>query len=70
VPWAPSSAEARRAWLALALVGALAGCREPLPAEAVLPELRRLERPNLVLVVVDTLRADWTTPYGSRDTSP
>jgi arylsulfatase A-like enzyme len=30
-----------------------------------------LGRPNLVLIVVDTLRADWTTPYGfEQDTSP
>jgi arylsulfatase A-like enzyme len=33
--------------------------------------LAALGRPNLVLIVVDTLRADWTTPYGfEQDTSP
>jgi len=40
------------------------------PAE--IPErLAALGQPNLVLIVVDTLRADFTTPYGfERDTSP
>jgi arylsulfatase A-like enzyme len=50
-----------RGWgLALAALAALAGgCR------------RAPDRPNLVLVTVDTLRADHTTPYGyGRDTTP
>jgi arylsulfatase A-like enzyme len=40
------------------------------PAE--IPErLAERGRPNLVLIVVDTLRADYTTPYGfAEDTSP
>jgi len=34
-------------------------------------KLRQLERPNIVLILVDTLRADWTTPYGfDADVSP
>lgn len=50
----------RRPALALAALAVLAGgCR------------RAQERPNLVLVTVDTLRADHTTPYGyGRDTTP
>jgi arylsulfatase A-like enzyme len=50
-----------RGWcLALAALALLAaGCR------------RAPDRPNLVLVTVDTLRADHTTPYGyGRDTTP
>ena len=50
-----------RGWgLALAALAVLAGgCR------------RAPDRPNLVLVTVDTLRADHTTPYGyARDTTP
>jgi arylsulfatase A-like enzyme len=61
---------ASRRLVALALAVAAAACGGPLPADEVLPQLRRLERPNLVLVVVDTLRADWTTPYGPRATTP
>jgi len=46
--------------LALAALAILAGgCRHP------------EEAPNLVLVTIDTLRADHTTPYGyGRDTTP
>jgi choline-sulfatase len=41
------------------------------PATAIPERLAALGRPNLVLIVVDTLRADWTTPYGyAQDTSP
>src|SRR5512145_729404 len=50
-----------RGWgLALAALAVLAGgCR------------RAPDRPNLVLVTVDTLRADHTTPYGyGRHTTP
>ncbi len=50
---------------ALALLALLTGiaCQRPvLPAE--IPErLAALGPPNLVLIVVDTLRADFTTPY-------
>ena len=63
-----------RAAVALGLLGlALAlACRDA----AVLEEdprakLETLERPNVVLVMVDTLRPDWTTPYdSSAATSP
>jgi arylsulfatase A-like enzyme len=56
------------AFVALAL---LSGCEEPTPATELRASLAKIERPNIVLVVVDTLRADWTTPYGdARDTSP
>ena len=41
------------------------------PPEILAARLATLDRPNLVLVLVDTLRADWTTPYGfEHDTSP
>jgi arylsulfatase A-like enzyme len=43
---------------------ALSACEKPVAAGGVLAKLRQLERPNIVLVLVDTLRADWTTPYG------
>jgi arylsulfatase A-like enzyme len=40
------------------------------PAD-VLAKLRQLERPNIVLILVDTLRADRTSPYGfDADVSP
>ena len=48
------------------LPGIVAGRRRPTCSPdrtGVASELRRLDRPNLVLVVVDTLRADWTTAY-------
>jgi arylsulfatase A-like enzyme len=50
--------------------GVLACARAAAPAE--IPErLAALGRPNLVLIVVDALRADFTTPYGSeQDSSP
>jgi len=46
--------------LALALVGCGSAPEEPGFEE----RLARLERPNLVLLVIDTLRADWLEPYG------
>jgi arylsulfatase A-like enzyme len=69
----------RRARLPLAARGlavlpvllALCACDEPAPAADVRAKLRQLERPNIVLILVDTLRADWTTPYGFEgDVSP
>ena len=56
---------------ALTLVALALACnRSATPAE--IPErLAALGPPNLVLIVVDTLRADYTTPYGSEhDTAP
>ncbi len=49
----------------------LAGCDRPVPRTEIADRLARIERPNLVLIVVDTLRADWTSPYGfEHDTTP
>jgi arylsulfatase A-like enzyme len=67
---APLADGLRAALLAAALLAAT-GCERPVEPARVGERLAALERPNLVLVVVDTLRADWTTPYGSDpDTSP
>lgn len=50
---------------AFLLAGTLAACGEPeVPPERVRERLAAIERPNLVLVVVDTLRADWLSAYG------
>ena len=59
-------------WIGCAwLCGALLACDRPVPPSEIPDRLAALERPNLVLIVVDTLRADWTTPYGyDVDTSP
>ena len=62
----------RAAALVLALALATSGCEgggglgfeEPTPRAGLADRLSELGRPHLVLVVVDTLRADWTTPYG------
>jgi arylsulfatase A-like enzyme len=54
---------------ALALLGV--ACERPAARSELAGRLAALERPHLVLIVVDTLRADWTTPYGEpADTSP
>jgi arylsulfatase A-like enzyme len=56
---------------AIALAAVLAGCDRTVRRAELPARLAALERPNLVLIVVDTLRADWTTPYGDpRGTSP
>ncbi len=57
---------------AIGLVLSLLGCERPAVAPADIPaQLAALGQPNLVLIVVDTLRADYTTPYGfAKDTSP
>lgn len=50
---------------------ATSACSRPAPRAEIPARLAALEPLNVVLVVVDTLRADWTTPYGfERDTSP
>jgi arylsulfatase A-like enzyme len=50
---------------------ALAGCERRVPTSEIPARLAALGRPNLVLIVVDTLRADFTTPYGyAKDTTP
>jgi arylsulfatase A-like enzyme len=53
-----------------ALLLALTACERPVAPDDALPRLRAL-RPNLVLIVVDTLRADWTSAYGyAQETTP
>ena len=54
------------------LVATLLACAEkPATAPDLEERLKGLHGANLVLIVVDTLRADWTTPYGfAQDTSP
>ncbi len=61
----------RNAFLLVALAAVALACGRP-AAPAEIPErLAALGQPNLVLIVVDTLRADFTTPYGfEQDTSP
>ncbi len=49
----------------------LIGCDRVIPKADLEQELTTLERPNLVLIIVDTLRADKTSPYGfEQDTTP
>lgn len=58
-------------WLPLAVLAAFAaGCeRAPLAPQEAVDAVR--PGTSLVLIVVDTLRADWTTPYGfEQDTTP
>lgn len=61
-----------RALCACGLVALALACGErPVERSALAERLAHLERPNVVLFLVDTLRADWTTPYGfERDTTP
>ena len=77
MPWPLSSSIREGArWVltiaaAFGAVAAFPGCERPVPAASIHEHLAALERPNLVLIVVDTLRADWMTPYGySESTSP
>lgn len=61
----------RSAAAAIALAAGLVACERAVPHSELAQRLAALERPNLVLIVVDTLRADWTTPYGDpRGTAP
>jgi arylsulfatase A-like enzyme len=48
----------------LVLLAVVCACEKPVPREQIEPRIRGLGRPHIVLVVVDTLRADWTSPYG------
>jgi len=58
------------ALVALCLAATL-GCERVVPAAEIPGRLSAIDRPNLVLILVDTLRADWTTPYGfDEDTTP
>ena len=55
----------------LGVLGLVASCERAIPASELAGRLAALDRPNVALVLVDTLRADWTTPYGfEHDTSP
>ncbi len=54
----------RRRALSLLLATGLLACDRPVPPEALRARLAETGPPNLVLVVVDTLRADRTSPYG------
>ena len=49
------------AWIAL--LGS--ACEPVTPAERIALELAARRPVNIVLIVVDTLRSDWTTPYGA-----
>jgi len=54
----------------MALVGLFA-CAEEVPVTDVRAAIRKIDQPNIVLIVADTLRADWISPYGYRaDVSP
>jgi arylsulfatase A-like enzyme len=62
-----------RRWRALSLLlaAALTACAPPAPRGEIRARLAADGRPNLLLIVVDTLRADRTTPYGfAQDTTP
>jgi arylsulfatase A-like enzyme len=60
----------RRVFAAALALAAIA-CDRPVPPGAIVPRLRALRSPNIVLIVVDTLRPDWTGPYGdARDPTP
>jgi arylsulfatase A-like enzyme len=49
----------------------LAACQPPVPAAEIRGRIEAIGRPDIVLIVIDTLRADWTTPYGfEQDTTP
>ncbi|MDH5305987.1 MAG: sulfatase [Myxococcales bacterium] len=69
-----SRRRARRRGLAtaaLALAATSLACERATSSAPIASRLAALGRPHLVLIVVDTLRPDWTTPYGQRpDTSP
>ena len=52
-------------------LGAALGCERAVPRAELEKRLAALGKPHLVLIVVDTLRADWTSPYGDpRGASP
>jgi arylsulfatase A-like enzyme len=55
----------------LSFGGALLACERPVAREDLAARLSALAQPHIVLFVVDTLRADFTTPYGfEHDTTP
>jgi len=64
-------AAARVCLVAIGLLALLPGCEKPTPARELRAAMAEIERPNVVLIVVDMLRADRTTPYGCEiDTTP
>jgi arylsulfatase A-like enzyme len=68
-----SSARSAPLVLVVALALGLAACGEPppVPRDQIPERLRELGQPNIVFVLVDTLRCDWTSPYGfDIDTMP
>jgi len=57
--------------IGIAVALALLGCERHVAPSDIPARLAAIGRPNLVLILVDTLRADYTTPYGyAEDTSP
>ena len=68
----PLSRRGRRRWLVLAAALAVSACAErPVTVEELPERIRELVRPNIVFILVDTLRSDWTSPYGfEHDTTP
>lgn len=49
----------------------LFACERPVPTAEIRQRLEAIGQPDIVLIVIDTLRADRTTPYGfARDTTP
>jgi arylsulfatase A-like enzyme len=61
----------RRATCCLALLALLVACEQDVRPDDIPGQIRTLGQPDLVLIVIDTLRADWTTPYGfEKDTTP
>ena len=65
--WSRRLATVGLASLALACIA----CEPPVAPGEIEARLRSMDRPNIVFIVIDTLRADWTSPYGfEHDTSP
>jgi len=63
----------RGAWVAVALAAmcGVTACRDASHEAPLDTRIAALDRPHIVLLVVDTLRADWLEPYGfDQSTSP
>ncbi|MBW2242897.1 MAG: sulfatase [Deltaproteobacteria bacterium] len=62
----------RRVAAGAALAGlALLACEAVVPAADIPERIETIPQLDVVLIVIDTLRADWTTPYGfEKDTTP
>jgi hypothetical protein len=59
-----------RGWAFALLPGLTLACDASVPPQEIQPRLAAEGPPHLVLCLVDTLRADATTPYGGPDTTP